>query len=182
MSNISRKIVNVLSNIYKNGASLHEPTLGKVEVEYLKNCIESGFVSYAGEMVNEFEKKLSMYTGCKNVISTVSGTSALHLSLHALGVNVNDEVFTPSISFVATSNAIYHSGARPYFIDCDQDDFGISPSSLDAEIKLNTIQKKGCLFNKKNGRKISAILATHVFGHSCKINELKKLVKIIIFY
>ena len=101
----------------KKASSLHEPIFYGNEKKYLNKCINTGYVSYVGKFVNLFEKKICNYTKSKHAVALVNGTSAIHILLKYLGVDKNDEVLLPSLTFVATANAIKYCNASPYNID-----------------------------------------------------------------
>ena len=117
-----KKTISFIREIYKteNFISLHEPKFIGNEKNYLNECIESSFVSSVGKFVDEFEKKIATYTGEKYAVATSNGTSALHTCLILAGVDVNNEVITQPLTFVATCNAINYCNARPIFIDVDR--------------------------------------------------------------
>ena len=126
-------VVIFIQKIYKNKGfiPLHEPKFIGNEKIYINECIDSTFVSSVGKFVDEFEDKITKYTGAKYAVATSNGTSALHISLLIANVEKDDEVITQPLSFVATCNAINYCGARPVFIDVDKDTMGLSPSSLE---------------------------------------------------
>ena len=100
--------------------SLHEPLFAGNERRYIKNCLDQGWVSSAGEYVDIFEKKIAKYTGAKYAIACINGTSALQISLKLVGVIKGDEVIVPSMTFIAPVNAINYNNANPIFMDCDK--------------------------------------------------------------
>ncbi len=152
---------------------LHRPVFEGNEKLYLNECIDSNFVSSVGKRVVEFEKKIQEYTGCKYAIATVNGTSALHVALHLSNVKRGDEIITQALTFVATCNAISYIGASPVFIDVDIDTLGMSPRALEDFLQNNAKKTKGKTINKFSGKKISACIPMHTFGHPCKIEEIK---------
>ena len=99
--------------------SLAEPNIGNKEWQYLKECLDSGWVSSSGSFVKRFEKFVSKKTKIKHATAVVNGTSALHLSLYVLGIRETNEVLVPSLSFIAPINTIRYLGAVPVFIDCN---------------------------------------------------------------
>ncbi len=178
MNKISKKIVKIFKKKIKlNKVYLHEPDLNKSDSVYLKDCINQNAVSAAGKFIQKFENKILNLTKAKCVISTNSGTSALHISCILMNVKENDEVLVPAFTFVATANAIKYCGAIPHFIDIEENHFGVNVNKLDNYLKEISIKKGNFCFNKKTGRKIKAIMPVHVFGHFMKINELIKLAK-----
>ncbi|SDI30595.1 LegC family aminotransferase [Alteribacillus bidgolensis] len=151
---------------------LHEPSLTGKEWQYVKDCLDKGWVSSVGEYVNLFEKKLAQYTGARHAIAVVNGTAALHLGLKIVGVEYGDEVLLPALTFVATANAVHYCGAVPHFIDSDMDTLGIDPKKLDDYLKEITVQKNGCSYNKKTMRPIKALIAVHTFGHPADLDSI----------
>ena len=114
--------------------------------KFLSDCINSGYVSSVGKYVKLFEKKISDYTGSNYSIATNSGTSALHLSLVSLGVNSNHEVLLPSLTYVATANAIKYVGATPNFLDIEEENYGRSVQKKLKKYLAKTSFKKGVKF------------------------------------
>jgi len=175
------QIIRFIRDLYKNSGDyipLHAPAFKGMEKEYLLNCLESTFVSSVGKYVNEFENEIAKYCGAKQAIACVNGTSALHLALKLIDVEANTEVITQPLTFVATANTISYCGGKPIFIDVDIDTMGLSPVKLNKwiqkEVKLvaNSNTKQLEPINKKTGRKISACVPMHTFGHPCRIDEI----------
>ncbi|WP_273403216.1 LegC family aminotransferase [Campylobacter avium] len=161
----------------KDSIALHEPCFIGKEKEYLKECIDSGFVSSAGKFVELFEEKIALFTGSKYAIATNSGTSALHIALLANGIDEKCEVITQSISFVATANAISYTGAKPIFLDISKDNFSLSPKALEKFLKNESFMKDNKCFNKKTKKHIKACVVMHSFGLSAKLDKITKLCK-----
>ena len=130
-----------------------------------------------GEFVKKFEKKISKLTRSKYVVTTNSGTSALHISCLLLGVRKNDEVLVPSFTFVATANVIKYCTAIPHFNDIEEKNFGINIVKLENYLKENTVIKNNVCFNKKTKRVIRGIIPVHIFGHPIQIDKLASLAK-----
>ncbi len=154
---------------------LHEPKFRGNEIKYLNECIDSGFVSSVGEFVDRFERDIADFCGAKYAVATTNGTSALHLSLHALNVDENCEVITQPLSFIATSNAIAYTKAKPIYIDVDLDSMGMSPSVLENFLNANAQMKDGYAVNKKTNKIIKACVPMHTFGHPARILEIKEI-------
>ncbi len=157
---------------YEGAVNLHEPVFLGKERDLLAKCIDSGFVSSVGAYVDQFESEIAAYTGARFAISTSNGTSALHAALVVAGVKPGEEVVTQALSFVATANAIAYCGARPTFIDVDRTNLGLSPTALQEFFESNCERRAGCLVNKSTGRKISACVPVHVFGHPLDIKSI----------
>jgi len=151
---------------------LHEPKFVGNERKYVLDCIDSTFVSSVGKYVDRFEQMMAEYTGAKYAVATVNGTAALHIALKLAGVSQDDEVVTQSLSFVATCNAISYCGAKPVFVDVDRETLGLSPISLRDFLSANVTQTLDGCINKTTGRKISAVVPMHTFGHPCRIDEI----------
>lgn len=161
----------------KGHHNLHEPFLGKDEVKYLSNAVKRNSVSTKGIYVPIFEDKIKNYTKSNYVISTINGTEAIFISLKALGVKKDEEVLMPALTFVGTANAVRYLGANPHFVDSNIKDFGIDCEKLEKYLKRIVKFKNKKSINKYSGKKISAIIAVHVFGHPCDIEKIKKISK-----
>jgi len=173
------EFINFTRGIYgtKKNIPLHEPKFFGNEKKYLNQCIDTTFVSSVGKFVDKFEKKIVKYTGAKYAVATTNGTSALHISLILAGVEQNDEVITQPLNFVASCNAISYCNAKPIFVDVDRDTMGLSPSALSSFLEKNTkIKNKKCI-NKKTKKIIRACIPMHSYGHPCRIDEIKKILK-----
>jgi perosamine synthetase len=154
---------------------LHEPNFSGNEWKYVKECLDSGWVSSIGNYVDRFEAELEKYTGVKHAIAVVNGTAALQICLKVVGVEQGDEVLVPTLTFVATANAVRYCGATPHFIDSEQSTLGMDPQKLDSYLKdIAEIRTKGC-FNKKTGCRIKAIMPMHTFGHPVDLDPLVEL-------
>jgi perosamine synthetase len=154
---------------------LHEPDLSGNELTYVTECITSGWVSSVGKFVDQFEQKLADYTGVPKAVAVVNGTAALHLALVVTGVKANEEVLTPALTFVATTNAIVYAGAVPHFVDSGASDLSVSPEKLAAYLAAISDTKNGITINKNTGRKISALIVMHALGNPANMQALKKV-------
>ena len=110
--------------------ALHEPEFIGNESALVQDCLDSTFVSSVGKYVDQFEAMLVEYTGAKHAVAVVNGTAALHIALKLAGVQPQDEVLLPALSFVATANAVAHCGAVPHFLDSCPDTMGVDPVAL----------------------------------------------------
>ena len=172
------EIIRLFKKLLKNKPrGHHDPIFLGNEKKYLNKCISSGYVSYVGKFVSLFEKKVSQYTKTKYTIATSSGTSALHLVLRYFNLGPEDEVLVPSLTYVATANAVTYCGATPNFLDIERDSLGVCPKKLVRYLKKKTIKKGKFIYNKKTNKKIKALIAVHLYGFPCKIIELKKICK-----
>ena len=155
----------------------HAPTISPKDYKYLKKCLDTEFISTAGNFVYEFEKKTSSFTSSKYAISTISGTTALQIALITSGVKENDEVLIPCFSFVATSNSVLYLKAIPNFVDISFDNLGICPDKLEKYLQSIAKVKNNKCFNKKTGRRISSIILVHPYGIPAYIEEILKISK-----
>ena len=152
--------------------TLHEPAFLGNEWVYVKECLDTGWVSSVGKFVDRFEQQLADYTGVKYAVAVVNGTAALHVCLKLVGVEQGDEVLVPTLTFIATANAVSYCGAIPHFIDSEEATIGLDPEKLGSYLKeIAEIRKEGC-FNKKTGRRIKAVVPMHTFGHPVDLDRL----------
>lgn len=152
---------------------LHAPRFRGNEKAYLEECIDSTYVSYLGPFVKKFEQQVCEYTASKYAVAVSSGTSALQLALMASGVERGHEVIVPTLTFVATANAVSYLGAHCVFVDSELDSLGLSPTGLEEFLSQNAARDvEGKLRNKKTQRQIVAVVPVHVFGHPCRIREI----------
>lgn len=159
----------------KEFVPLHEPTFNDKEVEYVTDCVKTGWVSSVGAYVNRFEEDLAKFVGVKRAVAVVNGTAALHIALKVAGVKAEDEVLMPSLTFIATANAVSYLGAVPHFIDVSINTLGVDADKL--KIYLEQIGKlqNNQLYNRETGRRISALVPMHTFGHAADIEGLLKV-------
>jgi len=135
---------------------IYKPLVTNKEKKYVNECLDEGWISSKGRFINEFENKFSEYLNINHSISTTSGTTALHLAFIALGIKKGDEVILPSLTFVATANAISYTGATPVFADSKEDTYVLNVSNL----------------NKLITPKTKAIVAVHLYGNACDMEPL----------
>lgn len=157
------------------------PNLYGNEWKYVKDCLDTGWISSAGEYVSKFEESIKSYTDSKHAIACMNGTAGLQISLQIAGVNANDIVITPNLTFVATLNAITYTNAEPFLIDIDEKTWQIDVDLLETWLKDNTITKsvngKFITYDTKTNKKISAIVPVHVLGGLVEIDRLLELSK-----
>ena len=156
---------------------LHAPVFSGNEKAYLNECIDTTFVSSVGKFVDMFELEMAKFTGSARAVSCVNGTNALHLALKLVGVEAETEVLTQPLTFIATANAISYCGAKPVFIDVDNDTLGLSPVSLRKWLEENTVPPANSQspINKSTGKPITACVPMHTFGHPCRIEEIVEI-------
>ncbi|MFM8452290.1 MAG: aminotransferase class I/II-fold pyridoxal phosphate-dependent enzyme [Acidimicrobiaceae bacterium] len=144
----------VLGESGSSPIALHEPNIGQRENDLVSKCLASGWVSSVGEYISEFEQGLAKFTNSKHAIAVVNGTAALHLALHSVGVKPGDEVLVPTLSFVATANAVSHCGAIPHFVDSDPETLGLDPLALREHLRANASLQNGELHNTSTSASI----------------------------
>ena len=153
-NNQEKKIIKSLKNLLRNKPKgHHDPLFLGNEKKYLSKCISTGYVSYVGKFVNLFEKKISSYTKAKYSVATSSGTAALHLALKYFDLGQNDEVLVPSLTYVATANAVSYCGATPNFLDIENESLGICPVKLEKYLKKIAKKNGKFTYNKKSKKK-----------------------------
>ena len=175
---LTDKVVSAIKSVVGEApAALHEPTFHGNEWKYVKECIDTTFVSSVGKFVDRFEYNLADFTGAKYAVAMVSGTAALHISLLLANVKANDEVLIPTLTFIATANAVSYCGAIPHFVDSEELTFGIDVEKLRAYLLENTRQQNGQCINVNTNRPIKAIIPMHVFGHPGNLEGLLSIAK-----
>lgn len=172
-SALAAQVVEAIQSVGGGGPlTLHEPAFLGNEWAYVKECLDTGWVSSVGKFVDHFEQQLADYTGVKRAVAVVNGTAALHVCLKLVGVEQGDEVLMPTLTFVATANAVSYCGAIPHFVDSEEATLGLDPGKLDIYLKeISEIRKDGC-FNKRTGRRIKAVVPMHAFGHPVDLDPL----------
>jgi perosamine synthetase len=153
------------------------PQISGREWDYVKDCLDTGWVSSVGSYVDRFEQMLAGWTGSKYAIATVNGTAALHIALLVAGVQPDDEVITSDLTFIAPANAIRYVGAYPVFIDADPAYWQMDPARLADFLHKDCHYQQGQLRNKATGRQVSALLPVHVLGHPVDIEPLVTLAR-----
>jgi perosamine synthetase len=179
-STVTCEIINALRQLCPDRGRfypLHEPTFAGNEKKYLDDCIDTGWVSSVGKYVDEFEKRLTEFTGVKRAIAVSNGTAALHICILVAGVEQNDEVLCPSLTFIATANAISYCNAIPHFIDISENSLGVDPAKLKDYLNSIVRIKDKTAYNKYTNRRIKALVAMHTFGHPVDINPLLEVCK-----
>jgi len=145
-------------------------------LENLKECLESGWVSTGGRFIPEFETKVKNYMKTKFAAGVQSGTAGLHMSLQVLGVQRDEEVFVPTLTFIAAVNPTTYLGASPIFIDCN-DSLCMDPLKLEKFCSEECDFKEGVLVNKKTNKKIRALVIVHIFGNMADMEKIMDIAK-----
>lgn len=154
---------------------LHEPEFGGAEWTFVKDCLDTGWVSSVGGYVDRFERDLAAFTGVSHAIVTANGTAALHICLILAGVKAGDEVLAPALTFVGTANAIAYASATPHFVDSESRTLGVDAERLEAHLSQVAILKGGRCVNRSTGATIRALVVMHAFGHPCDLDALSAL-------
>jgi perosamine synthetase len=140
---------------------LYRPSLNGNETRYVLECLETGWISGRGRFVAEFERQFVEKIGDGYAVATCNGTAALHLAVAALGIGPGDEVIVPTLTYIASVNAIARVGATPVFADCLPDTWQIDPKDVANRITLKT----------------KAIMAVHLYGHCCDMNQIMSIAR-----
>jgi len=172
-SNLPQDIVRAIRSVVGNGPlALHEPRFNGNEWVYLKECLDSTYVSSVGKFVDQFESDLAAFTGAKRAVAVVNGTAALHVALRLAGVQAGDEVLLPALTFIATANAVVYCDATPHFVDSEAQSLGMDALALRAHLNGVTEQRGGHCINRNTGQVIRAMVPMHTFGHPADIEAL----------
>lgn len=155
---------------------LHEPYFVGNEKKYLLSCIKDNWVSTSGRFLKLLEKEICKKTKAKFGVPVLNGTIGLHLSLILSGVNINDEVLVPTITFAATVNSIIYLKADPIFMDVDEN-FNIDEKKTIEFIKKETCLRNGETINLRTKKKVKAIMIVHTFGNPANFENLYLLCK-----
>ena len=154
---------------------LHAPEIDGNAWAYVKDCLDTGWVSSAGRWVDKFESLMAEATGARH--ATVNGTAALHAALYAAGIKPGDEVLVPAFTFVATANAVSYCGATPHFVDCERAAFGIDPAALETYLDDILIRRDDQWINRNTDAPVRAIVPVHCYGHPANMNALLNVAK-----
>lgn len=138
-----------------------EPSLRGNEIDYVNQCLAEGWISSNGRFIVEFEEKFAQFAGTKYAVSTNNGTTALHLALIALGLKPGDEVIVPTLTYIATANAVVYCGATPVLVDADPDTMNIAIDQIESKITDRTV----------------GIIPVHLYGHPAEMVEISKIAK-----
>jgi perosamine synthetase len=154
---------------------LSGPNIAGNEWQYVKECLDTGWVSSVGSFVDQFEKLTAEYVGSRFAVATSSGTTALHICLILNDISEGDYVIAPNVTFIATCNSIKYTGADPILIDIDPKNWQMDLDLLEDFLIKETEQRHGVCYLKRDGRRIPAIMPVHVFGNICDMDRLISL-------
>lgn len=151
---------------------LHAPEFAGNEWAYVKECLDTGWVSSVGAFVDRFESDLAAYTGMRHAVAMVNGTAALHVALRLVGVEPGDEVVIPALTFVATANAVAYCGAVPHLVDASLETLGLDPVRFGEHLAAVAERRGEACYNRRTGRRIAAVVPMHTFGHPVDMDAL----------
>jgi len=154
------------------------PTLRGNEWKYIKECLDTGWVSSVGPFVEQFEKKVAEFVNAGFGVATMNGTAALHIALQVAGVEPGDEVLVSTLTFIAPVNAIRYIGAFPVFIDAEPSYWQMDPQGVQDFLKKECQRRNGALYNRKTGRRVRAILPVHILGHPVDLDPIQELARL----
>jgi perosamine synthetase len=153
------------------------PEIRGNEWRYVKECLDSSWVSSVGSYVDRFEQMVAQQSGTRFAVATVNGTSALHISLLLAGVEAGDEVLVSTLTFIAPVNAIRYVGAWPVFIDAEPIYWQMDPTRVVEFLERECLWKEGALYNRHTGRRVKAIIPVHVLGHPVDVDPIIEAAK-----
>ena len=156
---------------------LSVPNIAGNEWKYVKDCLDTGWISSVGSYVTKFEQMVAGFAGAGYGIAAVNGTAALHISLLLSGVKQDDYVLLPNLTFVASANSIKYLGAEPLLIDADPDLWQMDLDLLEEFLEKETDEKNGELIYIKDGRRIGAIMPVHILGNMCDMDRFLSIVQ-----
>lgn len=168
-------VLNTLLHHDDGTVALHEPCFAGREREYVRDCLDSGYVSSVGQYVGALEEKLTAFTGASYAAAVVNGTSALQICLKLAGVQPGDEVLLPALTFIATANAVCYCDAVPHFADSEMQSLGVDGEKLDAYLRETAEFRNGICQNKHTHRPIRALIVMHTFGHPAQLDVLQRV-------
>jgi perosamine synthetase len=156
---------------------LSVPEIRGNEWRYVKECLDTAWVSSVGAYVDRFEQMVAQKAGTKHAVATVNGTAALHIALLVAGVRPDEEVLVSALTFIAPVNAIRYVGAWPVFMDAEPDYWQMDASCVRDFLEHSCDWREGKLVNRRTGRRVSAILPVHILGHPVDLDPILKLAR-----
>jgi perosamine synthetase len=158
---------------------VNAPLIAKNARRYVRDCLDTGWISSAGAYIGRFEEEFARYLGVAQAVTTTSGTTALHLALAAAGIGAGDEVIVPDLTMIAVPYAVLYTGARPILIDVERTTFNIDPERIEGFLRKSCRydSRKKALINRKTGGRVRALLPVHLYGHPCAMDGLMRLAR-----
>lgn len=156
---------------------LSEPLFEGNEWNYLKQCLDTGWVSSEGPFVERFERTVAESLGIPHAVATCNGTAALHMALRVAGVRPDEEVILPALTFIAPANAVRYLGAYPLFIDAEPGSWQIDPHKVVDFLTKECLWKERFLRNRKTGRRVRAVLPVHILGHPVDMDPILEIAR-----
>lgn len=153
------------------------PEIRGNEWKYIKECLDTNWVSSVGPFVDRFEYELAAYVGTKYAVATCNGTAALHIALLVAEVQPDDEVLVSTLTFISPANAIRYAGAWPVFIDAEPDYWQMDPQKVVDFLENECQWHDGSLYNKITRRRVKAILPVHILGHPCDLDPILEVAR-----
>jgi perosamine synthetase len=153
------------------------PVVRGNEWNYVKECLDTGWVSSVGSYVDRFENELARRAGTPHAVATVNGTAALHIALLLAGVQPDDEVLVSTLTFVAPANAVRYANAWPVFIDAEPDYWQMDPARVAEFLRGRCEFRDGTLRNRRTGRRVKAIIPVHILGHPADMDPILALAR-----
>lgn len=160
----------------KTRIPLSEPWISGNEWKYVRECLDTNWVSSAGKFVEKFESAIRRKFGVKRAVACMNATSGLFLALKVAGVGPRDEVIVPTLTFISPVNAVRYLGAEPVFMDCD-DYMNIDPEKIDEFCRKECKTASNGLVNKRTGRPVKAIVPVHIFGNPCDMDRIMPIAR-----
>lgn len=158
---------------------VNEPLIAKNALEYVSECIKTGWISSGGSYIKKFEDNFARYLGVKHAITTTNGTASLHLAIASLGIGQGDEVIIPALTMIAVPYAVLYTGATPWLVDADPKMFNIDPDKVHDFIKnqCRYSKKEKILINKTTTKRVKGIIPVHLYGHPCPLKDIMTIAR-----
>lgn len=153
------------------------PEIRGNEWRYIKECLDTNWVSSVGAFVDRFESEIASRVGTRFAVATVNGTAALHIALLVAGVEPDDEVLVSTLTFIAPVNAIRYVGAWPAFVDAEPDQWQMDPAGVTDFITKGCRWHGGALYNRQTGRRVTAIVPVHILGHPVDLDPILEIAR-----
>lgn len=154
---------------------LSQPNIAGNEWKYVKECLDTGWLSSIGAYVSQFEQSVADFAGARYGVATMNGTASLHIAQLLMGITSGDYVLLPNITFVASANSVRYCGAEPLLIDVDPDTWQMDLDLLEDFLREHTYIRKDETFMRKDNRRIPAIMPVHVLGNMCDMERLQSI-------